>query len=374
MYHNCIFCPADLGGNDALERFPVGKRIAFDAARGRLWAVCPGCARWNLAPLHERWEAIEDAERLFRETRSRVQRENIGLAKTQDGTRLVRVGKAVAGELAAWRYGRKDTRRSPRHQIIAGGGALAVSAASTAALAAVTAAGPVFMGTMFLAWGYTIWHVIDQNMPLFSGHIAANRPVYQGRVRYNSRDVLVRVLGKHLPSARLHPDYENRDIELHVPAVWGGFGAERFGHDVTDPLVLRGNDAAAVMGRAMVGLNWLGAKPSDVQAALWAIESAGSPRNLLLEVARRRCLLNGVEVPDWLPVPYDARYTDPLRADTMTTLALEMAVHEETERRAMEGELAGLEEMWRQAEEIASIADRLPDDVGPSEPPRITSV
>jgi hypothetical protein len=38
-------------------------------------------------------------------------------------------------------------------------------------------------------------------------------------------------------------------------------------------------------------------------------------------------------------------------------LALEMATHEDTERRALEGELAILEEAWRNAEEIAQIAD-----------------
>jgi hypothetical protein len=42
-----------------------------------------------------------------------------------------------------------------------------------------------------------------------------------------------------------------------------------------------------------------------------------------------------------------------------TRLALEMALHEEQERRALEGELAMLEEAWQQAEEIASIADNL---------------
>ena len=38
-------------------------------------------------------------------------------------------------------------------------------------------------------------------------------------------------------------------------------------------------------------------------------------------------------------------------------LALEMSVHEETERRAMEGELAVLEAAWRDAEIIAAISD-----------------
>ena len=42
-----------------------------------------------------------------------------------------------------------------------------------------------------------------------------------------------------------------------------------------------------------------------------------------------------------------------------TRLALEMALHEEQERRALEGELAQLELAWREAEEIAAIADNL---------------
>ena len=40
-----------------------------------------------------------------------------------------------------------------------------------------------------------------------------------------------------------------------------------------------------------------------------------------------------------------------------TRLALEMAAHEDTERRALEGELYLLDEAWQQAEEIAAIAD-----------------
>lgn len=36
-----------------------------------------------------------------------------------------------------------------------------------------------------------------------------------------------------------------------------------------------------------------------------------------------------------------------------------MALHEETERRAMQGELEELERAWRDAEEIAGISDNL---------------
>jgi hypothetical protein len=36
-----------------------------------------------------------------------------------------------------------------------------------------------------------------------------------------------------------------------------------------------------------------------------------------------------------------------------------MALHEEQERRALQGELKGLEAAWKQAEEIAAISDSL---------------
>jgi hypothetical protein len=43
-------------------------------------------------------------------------------------------------------------------------------------------------------------------------------------------------------------------------------------------------------------------------------------------------------------------------------LAFEMALNEETERQALQGELAALEAAWREAEEIAAIADALPGE------------
>jgi hypothetical protein len=38
-------------------------------------------------------------------------------------------------------------------------------------------------------------------------------------------------------------------------------------------------------------------------------------------------------------------------------LALEMTLHEDNERRALEGELGELEDRWREAEEVAAISD-----------------
>jgi len=66
MYSTCIFCNHALGTNESVEHFPIGRRMAFDSRRGRLWVICADCARWNLTPLEDRWEAIEDCERMLR--------------------------------------------------------------------------------------------------------------------------------------------------------------------------------------------------------------------------------------------------------------------------------------------------------------------
>ena len=111
MYKTCLFCKKPLGSNQVIEYFPVGRRLAFDGEKGRLWVVCPRCLRWNLTPLEERWEAIEECERIYRDTRVRVSTENIGIARHGGGLDLVRIGKARRREFAAWRYGDLFRRR-----------------------------------------------------------------------------------------------------------------------------------------------------------------------------------------------------------------------------------------------------------------------
>src|SRR5438034_8869903 len=105
MYTTCLFCHSDLNANHFLPTFPVGRRLAFDAQKGRLWVVCTRCGRWNLTPLEERWEAIDECERLFRGTRLRLSTDNVGLAQFRGGFELVRIGPALLPEIASWRYG-----------------------------------------------------------------------------------------------------------------------------------------------------------------------------------------------------------------------------------------------------------------------------
>ena len=113
MYRHCLSCHASLGANEVIEEFPLARRLAFDPARGRLWAICRSCDRWNLVPIEERWEAVEGCERLFRATRLRYSTANIGLAEVSPGLGLVRIGSPLKPEMAAWRYGRYLQRWLP---------------------------------------------------------------------------------------------------------------------------------------------------------------------------------------------------------------------------------------------------------------------
>jgi hypothetical protein len=90
MYKTCIYCNRNLGDNESVENFPVGRRLAF---------------------LEERWEAIEECERQYRDTTVRYSTDNVGLARLREGLDLVRIGKPLRPEFAAWRYGREFLQR-----------------------------------------------------------------------------------------------------------------------------------------------------------------------------------------------------------------------------------------------------------------------
>ncbi|MCL4864678.1 MAG: hypothetical protein KJZ47_02215, partial [Gemmatimonadales bacterium] len=126
MFTTCIYCHQPLGQNEAIEEFPVGRRLAFDSAVGRLWVVCRNCERWNLSPIETRWEAIEECERAFSMTRMRVSTDNIGLARLPEGLELVRIGAPQRPEFAAWRYGDQFGRRRRRAFLIGGGIAVGI--------------------------------------------------------------------------------------------------------------------------------------------------------------------------------------------------------------------------------------------------------
>ena len=349
MYSTCLFCNVDLGSNETIEPFPVGRRLAFDAARGRLWVVCRKCERWNLSPLEERWEAIEECERAFRETRLRVSTDNIGLARVREGLELVRVGAALRPEFAAWRYGDQFGRRRQRH--------LLLTAAGVSLVGGVIVAGPV-MG--LIAGGS--WAVINIGNTVHS--IFEERRV-RVRLRLPEHDRLLPIRRRQLNAASLSPG-DDDGWSLRIPvaggdAWWAAISSmhadtRRWRRD-ENAVRLTGRDALDAVGQLLPQLNAKGARRTEVQTAVRMIEDVGDPMRLFTDLARAGASTSRQRDSE----TENTLHTMP----TETRLALEMASHEESERRAMEGELALLEAAWRSAEEVAAIADDLlvPDDV-----------
>ena len=334
MFSTCIFCNKPLGKNESFEAFPVGERLAFDAARGRLWVVCRACERWNLSPLDERWEAVEQAERAYRDTRKRVATDNIGLAKLRDGTTLIRIGEPLRPEFAAWRYGDQFGRRRNRALLVAGGGI---------ALIAGVAIGGATAGVGIGSFG---WGLSQAMRALVNGR--ANTVV--AKIRSDEHGLL-QVRRRHLAESSIsRADDGSMALDLRFKD-----GSARF----------TGAEAERIASIVVPKLNRFGGRKRDVADAVEEIESLGNSEKFLhhladvaqvhvkpfggADLSRRKVRMRQSNFNKYglysLPTPY--------------RLAFEMALHEEAERRAMDGELEGLERAWRDAEEIAEIADNL---------------
>jgi hypothetical protein len=331
MYSECVFCESDLGRNDALASLPIGRRIAFDASLGRLWIICPRCARWNLTPIEERWEPIEEAERLFRSTSVRLSTDNIGLARLATEFEVVRIGAPLRPEFAAWRYGAHLRRRHRKALTIATGALTVGGIAAGAGLAA----GAVSLGLLT-----------------------------QAVVLYNSWRTLRTVI-------RI-PVGDGTIIGLRRPQVWetrvvaDGAAEWRIHLRASTPhrqvYTFAGADADRIAALLLPRLNPNGAGDRVIQNCVGEIEAAGGSREYLRQLVRhppklRRGVIDR-RPQDGLPL---------IALPGIPRLAFEMALHEEYERKVLSGELAGLERGWREANEIGSIADNLllPDDIPP---------
>jgi hypothetical protein len=317
MYATCVYCNQRLGGNEVIEPFPVGRRLAFDAARGRLWVVCHHCERWNLSPFEERWEAVEDCERRFRDARKRVTSANVGLARVDEGLELVRIGQPLRPEFAAWRYGDQFGRRR-RRTALTGAGAAAVGGLAVAGGAALGAAALGGLGLFRL--------IAARVRSAWDRRLVARVPASDGEI--------LTVLGEHLAGVRLRPELESEEgWALEVPHAEG----TRF---------LRGAHALNAVALTSPKVNWSGAPPWTAAQAVQLLERFDHPEQYLLAAAHvAEAKGPGFKVLAKLPA--------------RVRLAVEMAAHEENERIALEGDLALLELDWKEAEEIAAIADSL---------------
>lgn len=316
MYRTCLYCKHDLGANDVLETLPVGRRVAFDAWRGRLWVVCPHCQRWNLTPLEDRWEAVEDCERLYRGTRLRLGTDQISLAHLPGGLELVRVGKPLRPELAAWRFAR--SLPGPLGRV---GGWLRRELTR-----------PVF-GTSRVIHRVPSAPLALQLIRQHDVYRLLWRPPVGGQPWLLDR-----------PVVDVEPDLPHGGISLHAEIPAG----QRF----------RGGEGLRLGGLALTELNRGVVSGQVVKRALEWLDRFGNPFGGGEEAEEERVVLapgSGVaEDQSALRFPGLLAELDPA-----IRLALEMAAHEAEERLYLRGELWRLERAWREAEEIAAIADRL---------------
>ena len=324
MYATCLFCQQSLGHNESIEHFLVGRRLAFDAKKGRLWAVCVSCGQWNLTPLEERWEAIEECERCFRTAVRRASTDQIGLARIPEGLDLVRIGDPLRPEFVAWRYGERLQARWRGLSRGVGGSVAGLGAIAALALAAgapIASLAPVLGFPIVLAAiiGTFVQHGQRDDAVQRVLRVAGLRPAFWLR----SEHVSFALARSAAPDGwRLHAEFPDHAIDLE------------------------GSEAYRTLGLLLPPMSTFGAPEGDVSQAVALLDAAVDPARHVSAVVDRVCRA-GYAYSDLAFVPRAFR------------LSLEMAAHEESERRALEGELAALALAWQRAEEVAAIADNL---------------
>lgn len=344
MFATCLHCHKPLGQNDAIEALPIGRRVAFDAKRGRLWVVCRRCERWNLTPFDARWEAIEQGERAFRDTRVRVSTDNIGLARLKDGTELVRIGNPLRPEFAAWRYGDQFGRRRVRNAAMAVG--------ITGGLG-LLAGGAIASGAGLLAL-MPIFHVLNLGGLLISQNLRAWRPMPHPDggmfVSYGMPRLIESPSsagwGVELGFSEHYEVINGRSVPREYGQSWNRKSNEEIGR-----VQLHGAEALPLLRQVLPRVNKAGATRTLIADGVQMIDQAGGSEQFGRWAATQRRAWASKQVlgdsGDFQYIPAPAR------------LAFEMSMHEDAERRAMEGELALLERAWADAEQIAGIADQL---------------
>ena len=307
MYASCAFCNAKLDGDGGPSGLGVGRRIAFDEWKGRLWVICRGCARWNLTPFDDRLERIEAVARAARDGRVAASTEQIALIRWEQYD-LVRVGKPPRAEMAHWRYGERLAQRArDRMKVVVPltVGAVAVGVAANVALGG--GLGVVVMNLHNLSQGLYLWIIGRRRVTLVEPPSCARC----GQV--------MELRAKHVQHARLVPE-TRADLAVLLSCP----------HCHSEGALVTGEGAAQVLRQGLTYLNANRNSRRHARDAAQTVDAAGGAPELIREVARRETTLRALKAS--------------------RRLALEMAVDEHAE-------LLDLERQWREAEELADIAD-----------------
>lgn len=322
MYQRCLVCHTPFPANESLEHFPLGIRVAFDPTRGRLWAVCRECKRWSLAPIEERWEALEELEKISRD-RARLlsQTENIALLRA-GRLEIVRVGRANLAEQSWWRYGTELAKRRQKFKTLSAAGAVGAGAAIWGGM---TLGGLGFVG----AW--ILWDKLPGTIPDAARWLRFGGDAWRGRARcpkcgYTFRRVAYRQRGNLILS----------HAQETAPAGLA-YRCPRCRDYREGGLHLTGRAAEHTLRRVLAYHHFEGASERTVTSATRLIQEAGTPTDLT-----RILLRDGKRLAD---------------LGRTGGIALEIAANETSEQRMLELELSDLEAHWRTEEELAAIID-----------------
>src|SRR3989449_1036333 len=279
MYRTCAFCNGKLDGDGGPSGLGVGRRLAFDEWKGRLWVICPKCTRWNLAPLDERLEHVEALARAAGEGRVAAATEQVALIRWR-GYDLVRVGRPPRLEFATWRYGErlKARQREQLKFVIP----LTVATVGLAVAVNVAAGGSV---------GVFVWNMPNIARAMYTG-IIGRRTVGLVEPPICERcGSLMHLRAKHMAHARIAPDgTAGRGLVLSGPDCR------------SEGALLVGADAQAALRQGLTYLALARRGRERAEDAARLVEGAGGPDRLIRDVARRGLTLPSI-APERRPAP-----------------------------------------------------------------------
>jgi hypothetical protein len=310
VYTSCAFCAGSLGGDGGTSGLGVGRRFAFDPWKSRAWVICGACARWNLTPFDTRIDVIAALERMAAEGRVAATSEQVTLLRTHRFD-VVRIGRPPRVEMATWRYGERIKARRREHLKVY----VPVAVVGVGAMVVLNAAAGVGLG----AFIGQMPNLIDSAATAIIGNrkVGIEAPVCErcGRIMV--------LRSKHVQHARLTQS-THADLALLLSCP----------HCRAPGAQIEGADAEQTLRSGMTYLNLRKRRAVKRKAreAAVLVEKSGGPEELVRRLAREERTVKAL--------------------GTQQGLALEMAVDEQAELRE-------LERQWREADEIAEIADNL---------------
>ncbi len=330
MFSTCLHCTKDLGTNEVIETLPIGRRLAFDAAQGRLWVVCRHCAKWNLVPFDTRLESIDACERLYRDTKTRYATDNIGIARVKEGLEVVRIGQPLRPEFASWRYGDSFGKRRRRNWLIAGG-------TIVGGIAIINGAGVLGLGL----------GMAPQMLFQATALIQAKRPI----VRVPRHEgAPIELSAQLVPELRVvkHPD---AGWAVRTKVLQPGYMYRKLRRVDPREEIFTGDEAERLLSGALARQNAYQGSERQLRTAVSMVEQHPTLHDLVIGGGSPTGEGSTMRKLTALPAPW--------------RLAVEMALHEEREREALAGELKLLEWEWREADRLAKISDDLaiPPDI-----------